>query len=399
MNGRPAGGPQDTGRRPPHRALAALACAASLAAAAEPVTTIRDHGPADNRADIAILGDGYQKSQLPQYAADAERVVAALFLQQPFRPYRRYFNVHRIDVTSRESGADHPERDPPVERDTALGASYGCNGLDRLICVDYGRVYEVLQDSVQYTQRDIVLVLVNDPAYGGSGGAFAVASLDPAVVELVLHELGHSFAALEDEYVEESSCNGGIEPWGPNATTVTLREQIKWNTGGGPPRGWIEPATPLPTSTSAPGIPGLYEGANYCASGVYRPTWNSKMRSLYQPFEQINEEQLVKSIYNWVAPIDSYQPRARQVRLAPGAVKTFRVSGPRPTTHALQRFWYVDGLRVGSGPRFDFAADAFGEGRHTVKLVVRDRTPKVRNDPTRLLRQVRSWIVNVTPPA
>ena len=72
---------------------------------------------------------------------------------------------------------------------------------------------------------------------------------------------------------------------------------IKWNQ-------WIDAATPVPTFSTVNGVPGLYEGAAYCDTGLYRPTFDSKMRSLNRPFEAINTEQLLKRIYNLVDPID-----------------------------------------------------------------------------------------------
>ena len=174
-----------------------VSAAMAARAFAEPVTTIRNSGDPANRVDIVILGDGYTAGELPRYANDVERLVNGLFAQQPFREYQRYFNVHRIDVTSPGSGADHPHLG--IFKETALGASYNCFGIQRLLCVEEHRVFDVLIASIAPDQRDVILVIVNDPEYGGSGGPVAVTSIHPDVVELVLHELGHSFGLLADE--------------------------------------------------------------------------------------------------------------------------------------------------------------------------------------------------------
>jgi hypothetical protein len=139
---------------------------------------------------------------------------------------------------------------------------------------------------------------VNDPAYGGSGGAVAVSSTHPDAVEIVLHELGHSLGLLADEYggPPPPECNASVEPPEVNATRSTDRAAIKWNY-------WINASTDLPTLSTAAGMPGLYPGAKYCDTGLYRPTYNSKMRSLFQSFEQINTE-LIKRYYNFASPID-----------------------------------------------------------------------------------------------
>jgi hypothetical protein len=274
---------------------------------AEPVTLIRDNGDPANRVDIVILGDGYTGSELAKYAADVETFVNGLFAQEPWKEYQKYFNVHRVDVTSAESGADHPERTPPVFKDTALDATYDCAGIQRLICVNVSKVNTVLAASVLPDSRDVVFVIVNDNEYGGSGGSVAVASVHPDVVELVLHEVGHSFGLLADEYggPPPPSCNAGFEPPEPNATMETQRDRIKWAI-------WIKPETPIPTVGVTVAEPGLYAGAKYCDTGLFRPTYNSKMRSLFQSYEQINSEQLVKRMYNVVSPLDSAEPMGRQ---------------------------------------------------------------------------------------
>jgi IgA Peptidase M64 len=90
------------------------------------VTTVLNNGDPANRVDLAILGDGYTAAEMSRYAAQAQQLVQALFAQEPFLEYQRYFNVHRIDVVSAESGADHPEWTPPALKNTALGATYAC---------------------------------------------------------------------------------------------------------------------------------------------------------------------------------------------------------------------------------------------------------------------------------
>ena len=160
------------------------------------VSTIVNSGDPLNRVDLAIVGDGYTAAEIGVYAADVDQVILDFFAQEPFLEYQRYFNVHRVDVTSNESGADHPER-APLSSKTRLSMQLTiAPGIQRLICVDTSTVLTVLSNSLSPSQRDIVLVLVNDPEYGGSGGSVAVASTNQAVVELVLHELGHSFGLL-----------------------------------------------------------------------------------------------------------------------------------------------------------------------------------------------------------
>ena len=355
-----------------------------------PAVTVVNNGDPANRVDLAILGDGYTTAELDKYADDVQQLLQAFFAQEPFQEYQRYFNVHRVDVVSNESGADHPERSPPVFKDTALDATYNCAGIQRLICVDLSTALTIASDSLPATQRDLLLVLVNDPEYGGSGGAIAVASTHPEVVELVLHELGHSFGLLADEYggPPPPSCNASVEPPEPNATKETVRALIKWAV-------WIDPSTPIPTLTTAPGLPGLYEGAKYCDQGLFRPTYNSKMRSLGVPFEQINGEQLIKRTYNWVSPIDESSPAAADLTVVRGQTQQFGVVTPAPQTHALAVTWFVDGQPEGTGESFTLDTTPLSPGAHTVEAVVDDPTAMVRNDPEQLLRERRLWTVQV----
>jgi hypothetical protein len=177
-----------------------------------------------------------------------------------------------------------------------------------------------------------MLVLVNDSEYGASGGMIAVNSTHPLATELVLHEAGHSFALLADGYggPPPPACDSTVEPPEANATKSTARDTIKWNH-------WIDIATPIPTFATN-GIPGLYEQAKYCDTGLYRPTYNSKMRTLEFPFEQINSEQHVKRYYNYVAPIDSASPSEVDIQLVKGQTREFSVTTPKPLTHDFKSF-------------------------------------------------------------
>ena len=130
---------------------------------------------------------------------------------------------------------------------------------------------------------------------------------------------------------------------------------------------------------------------------MYRPTFNSKMRSLGVPFEQINVEQHVKRIYNRVSPIDAVLPATTPVLVRRGRANDFAVSGPIPATHTLTAVWSIDGAPVAVGPQFSTNGHGIAIGGHTLSVVVSDATPFVRNDPSGLLRATRSWSITVTP--
>jgi hypothetical protein len=376
-------------------ALLSLVLVLAHAAAAQTIQfeTIVSNGASQNRIDVAVLGDGYTAAQLPKFKADTLSFAQKFFEQEPFKEYQRYFNVHRVDVISNQSGANHPEIGVSV--DNALGAAYHCAGIQRLICVVPSKVNAALDNTaLSPTQTDVIMIIVNDNEYGGSGGAFAVLSTNEAASEIALHELGHSLGLLADEYSDgpPPPCVTNVEPAEPNATRETQRANIKWNA-------WIDAATPIPTTTTTPGVPGLYRGAKYCVNGLFRPTNNSKMRTLSLPFEQINSEQLVKRLYNFARPVDSNQPAATTLTINRGAIQPFSITLLAPFTHQLTVNWRLDGVQQATGNNFSLDTTPLSVGQHTVVAAVRDQSTFVRTDPTNVLTQELTWTLTINATA
>src|ERR1044072_760141 len=370
--------------------LLAVVCLAR-AAAAEPVQTIVNNGDPSNRVDIVILGDGYTAAEMSKYQSDIQQFVQLMFQQEPLKEYQRYFNVHRIDVVSAESGSDHPELG--TSRNTAFDSGYNCSGIQRLICANTFKVSNVANASLAPAQIDLIILIVNDHVYGGSGGSIAIASTHTAAVELVLHESGHTFGLLADEDTDSPpACSNTSEPGPPHVPRQPVRAAIKWNA-------WIDAPTQLPTTSTQPGLVGLYEGARYCTTGLYRPTFNSKMRNLGQSFEQVNSEQLVRRIYKTVSPVDSSAPTNHSLSLTTAQSQSFSVTTPAPLTHTLTVTWAIDGQPAGTSSSLNVSGGTLGAGSHTVEAVVRDQTTFVRSDPEQLLTERVSWNVTVTAAA
>jgi hypothetical protein len=372
-----------TGRR----ALALAAAMTMLArfGAAQAAVPVVANGDPANRLDVVFLGDGYTADLLPKFAADAATVAAGLLAAAPYAEYRSYFNVWRIDVASNQMGASHPSKG--VTRDTAFGATYDCGGVARRVCVNSSKVNSALT-AVAPNQRDLVVVLVNDPEYGASGGTITVASMHSQVVELVLHEQAHTLGLLCDEYVDsQPTCSDAFEPVCANATKETARSAIKWLP-------WIDPATPIPTTWTVNAVPGLYRGAHDCESTLFRPTYNSKMRSLGQEFHAINEEQLVRRFYAYVDPVESVSPAPWTViSLNPGQSQEFSVTTTAPASHAMSVGWWLDGRLAGTSPAFSVSAETIGQGLHDVEVIVTDPTSSVRSDRDGLRYGSRTWQV------
>src|SRR5688572_32227836 len=100
-------------------------------ALAQTVTPWLESGDPTKRVDIVVVGDGYTAEELGDFASDVNQFFNGVFAQEPFREYKNYFNVRRIDIASNDSGADHPERVPPVVRNTAFDAAYNCGNIQR----------------------------------------------------------------------------------------------------------------------------------------------------------------------------------------------------------------------------------------------------------------------------
>jgi hypothetical protein len=353
------------------------------ASASAPFTTILDNGPSSNRIDIVLVGDGYTAAQLGTYAAHANNAVTAFFNQLPLSIYRPLFNVHRVDVTSNESGVDN-DPTPGVSRDTALDMGFWCSGIERLLCVD---TFKAASFAASAPDVDQILAVANSTKYGGAGyggnnlGTFSGGN--SSALEVALHEFGHSFADLADEYdYADGATYTGSEPVPPNVSKLTAAQmataQTKWHR-------WLD----LPEVDA-------FEGAMYHQFGIYRPTVNSKMRSLGRPFEAVNNEQFIISMYRTVRPIDSATPSGTYTNLSDFTVTPV---GPLPT---MRIQWTVDGVAVPGATSMSFNPASLNlSGTRALGVRVFDNTMLVRDPGARatLLTDTRTWtILDAQPP-
>ncbi len=368
-----------------------LAPALHQGALSQPVLhSLLINGPTSKRINVVFFSEGYTAGQVSQYLTDATGCLNTLMNTAPFNSYGGYFNAFAVSVASNESGSDHPSRS--VYRDTYFNSTYDSQGIARLITIDgtgSTRMYQLLQNLMP--EYDLIVMLVNDPEYGGSGGSIAIASVHPSSAEITLHELGHSFGRLADEY--ESSIPSPPSGGGPNVTQETIRTQIKWRT-------WILESTPVPTPeiSTYNDVVGLFEGAYYRTTGWYRPKLNCMMRSLSMPFCEVCKEELVKSVYGLLRPIESFLPSTVSFSLRDSQTTTLSVLVLDPASHDMRIQWYVDGVHrtTATSPQFVASPRNLGIGPHTVKVVVWDTTTMVRNDPSGRLRDSTSWSILVT---
>ncbi|MDR1115877.1 MAG: IgA Peptidase M64 [Tannerella sp.] len=242
-----------------------------------PVMDIRIAGEPAGKVDLAFVAEGYTASEKDKFFADAKRFTDALFAVPPYDLHREDFNVRAVFLESEESGTDFSGRG--IFKNTALNAGFYTFGTDRYLTTPD---MKSIRDAVWNIPCDAVFVLVNSEVYGGGGmyNFYAIGTADnERTIQVFVHEFGHSFAGLADEYFSSETSysdfyNLNFEPWEPNITTLVDFDK-KW-------KDMLPPGTPVPTPLEAPYSDklGVFEGGGYLAKGIYRPMDHCMMRDL-----------------------------------------------------------------------------------------------------------------------
>ena len=219
---------------------AALDVERAVAKAPAEAIAIRDNGDPGDKVDLLILGDGYAAQELQKFEADARRLADHLFSISPFKEREADFNVWALTVPLPQSGVSRPSAG--VHKASATGLRYDIFGSERYALSVDNRAWREL---AQHAPYDVVEIIFNSETYGGGGifGQFSTAAAGNDWADyLFVHEFGHHFAGLADEYYTSSVAyqSGGErpEPWEPNATADP--QAGKW-------KHRVSPATPLPT--------------------------------------------------------------------------------------------------------------------------------------------------------
>ncbi|UCH10558.1 MAG: peptidase M64, partial [Fidelibacterota bacterium] len=219
------------------------------------VWSLFKNGPSATKVDLLFLGDGYTKKERRQFRKDVERLAAVLFATEPFKTRKTDFNVWAIDLESAASGISNPRAG--IWRDSPLGCSFNSFDSDRYVLTYANRT---VRDIAAQAPYDALIILFNDRKYGGGGifNLYATAATQSSQAPyLVVHEFGHSFAGLADEYYTSSVAYEdfnppGIEPSEPNITALLDPGSLKW---------WhlMDTDTPIPT----PWNQAAYDSASY----------------------------------------------------------------------------------------------------------------------------------------
>lgn len=226
--------------------------------------------------DIAFIAEGYTRGEMEKFRADVKRLADILFQEAPFDKYQDRINIWAVEASSQESGTDVPGEGIYVN--TALNASYYTFDVDRYLTTQDIRT---VNNYAAAAPHDQIVVLINSPRYGG-GGVYnyysAVTSDHQFTPQVFTHEFGHGFAGLADEYYSsevayEEFYPLNVEPWEPNITT-RVNFDAKW-------KDMIARSVPVPTPNDKryTGVTGLFEGGGYSAKGIYRPSFDCRMKS------------------------------------------------------------------------------------------------------------------------
>lgn len=282
-------------------------------------TTLLDSGDSAAKIDIVFLPDGYTAEQQADFDAKVDMVVAELLAAHPVFALRSAFNIHRVNVSSPESGTDKFDTcggestgDATQARRTALDSGYCAGGG--------GTVYRCMFTANAALARgfansapddNFIVVLVNDTGHGGcASGELAFTTVKEDFEEVSVHEFGHSIFDLADEYqYDRDDTFVGGEPGRVNVTISQNRATLKWGD-------LVLPSTGIPTqpygaACSDPDLPdrsfaedivGTFEGAQYSRCGIYRPQYFCRMRESHRSFCGVCRRQVIRTLLRAASP-------------------------------------------------------------------------------------------------
>ena len=345
-----------------------------------------DNGKSTNRVDIVVIGDGYQASELTKFSNQVNTYASGIMLQEPFLAYSNYFNIHRIDIESVDSGISNDISQTDT-KNTPLNSQFWCQGNQTTLCTDVTKAWNYAALARDF---DHILVLVNSSSTGSAAYPFSdlsvVSALQAQNIDSAIHQLGHSFGNLADEYdVGPWPTYTGFEPAefnvsAQNTAAMTL-QNIKWIK-------WLG-------NTAFGSEVGTFEGAMGYEKGIYRPTITSKMRELNAPFNGPSIESIIKEIYRKVKVIDDATPNSSGL----SGQNTFFVKPMKNGTQPLKIQWYMDGNPINSATLETFRPNdvSFTNGPHTLSVKVVDNTTWLKDEVFRakFMTDERAWTINI----
>ncbi len=334
-----------------------------------PVDTIRYNGNPSKFINLVFLSDGFQGAELSTFTSNVQNFTGYLFEISPFKEYANYFNVFAINVPSVDSGASHPGTAsdvtepafPVASVNNYFGSRFDVSSIHRLLApANFGSINSVMINS--FPQFDQRLILVNSPYYGGSGGSIATASLNGSSFEIMVHEMGHSFAGLSDEYY----AGDGFASEKMNMTKETNPTLVKW-------KNWLD----------EDGV-GIYQ---HCCGGNsaqwYRPHQGCKMRFLGSgyPFCPVCKETLFERIHAvFGTPVLSYQPNSSAIISCSEPIM-FKLSTVKPVPNTLKVTWNLNGTVLpNTTDSIMISVGQAAAGINTLSATIMDTTSLTRSE-------------------
>ena len=332
------------------------------------IVSLQHTGPDSNRVKLVFASDGYTLDDISTLPGHVEKSVSYLtspgLSVRPLPRYKNFINIYRIDLISAESGISVAPRHGETKTVVVNNALGGTRDEDRLGWVDRrlaGRLFREAADRAGIDRFDWPFVVLNNPGYHNSGGRFVVFSYNFGR-EIALHEAGHGFFDLADEYYGR----GKYERDEPRNINVTADSTgAKWSHW----IGYVDQDTIL-------GEIGVYEGAIYASEGAYRPSKNSKMgwTSDRKPasFNAICREKIILDIYDIVNPLDGMMDTTIAYK-NPDKI-WIKVVDPE----VLLVDWYLNGeLVIVDGGQEIMVSDLISEpGEYIIKAHVYDEVVK-----------------------
>jgi hypothetical protein len=347
-----------------------------------PVDTIYKTGSLNNRVNVVILGDGFTQKELPEFTAQAKKFADFFLSYSPYNHYRGYFNFFSIPTPSKESGVTNPGTAPDVYPDQPVGkkntfysATFG-SSIHRLVTVNYSVVFNILASNLP--EYDLAVVLVNTKFYGGSGGSIAVHTLHDQADLIGVHEIGHTFTHLNDEYW----AGAGYGWEAPNMTMDGNPATIKW-------KNWI----------NSNGINIYKHSGDGDAASWHKPTSGTcLMEFLNQPFCAVCKEATTEMILFFVNPVEKAEPETDGTFVLEKET-TFKLNLVKPEPNSLQVIWKLNEEEIASGPdHITLSPDDVG-GYAMLTATIFDSTAMSRKDSMFNQRSIKmEWSIQSTAP-
>lgn len=347
-----------------------LACTLSVIATTSfaqtfPVKSIVVSGPDTNRVNLVYLPDGFQAgTQLSTFEGIATGIQNYVFTITPFKEYRAFFNAYCIEVPSVDSGSSHPgtatdvaePASPVVTANTYFGTVFDNANVHRAIVTkNNAAVYNVLNANLP--MYDVPMVVANTAEYGGTGGPILTFTLAPSANEIAVHELGHTFGKLWDEYWNNMPGEH------PNMTQESNPAQVKW-------KNWM--------NTGGVGI--YAHGSTGVQATWYRPHQACKMRQLNLPFCHVCDEGIIDQVYKKINPVNSFSPATTVTTLPSVPSHTFSFSPIRPDPNTVIYTWMLNGNVLAVTDTFIQVGNSqLSLGNNTLTVTLTDTTNMSRS--------------------